>query len=106
MYCHLSIIASLGTILQGVLFAGAFSLGLKYYITGAVIAFIAQILSFYISAIVIDMLAPSFGSEKTWVNQHNLLPILVLLDMLVHFFLLFQYLEFSFPLQLGFMAFI
>ncbi len=60
----LSLIASVGTILQGVLFAGTFSFGLKYYITGAVIAFIAQILSFYISAIVIDMLAPSFGSEK------------------------------------------
>lgn len=38
--------------------------GLKYIIASAVIAFIAVLLSFYLTALIVDMLAPSFKSEK------------------------------------------
>ena len=58
----LAIVASVGSLLHGFLFAGTF--GLKYFILAGVIAFIASIIAFYVSAIIIDMLAPSFGSEK------------------------------------------
>lgn len=58
----LAIIASLGSLLKGFLFAGA--LGLKYFIILAVIAFISTVLAYYITVIVVDMLAPSFASEK------------------------------------------
>jgi hypothetical protein len=39
-------------------------LGFKYFITSAIIAFVAQVAAYYLSVIVVDMLAPSFGSEK------------------------------------------
>ena len=58
----LAIVAAVGPLLTGLLFAGA--LGLKYFIITAVIAFIASVVAFYISVYIIDMLAPSFGSEK------------------------------------------
>lgn len=58
----LSLVAAAGSLLQGLLFAGV--LGLKYFIITAVIAFIASIIAFYVSVIIVDMLAPSFGSEK------------------------------------------
>ena len=58
----LAIVAAVGSLLKGLLFAGTF--GLKYFIIAAVIAFIASIVAFYVSVIIIDMLAPSFGSEK------------------------------------------
>ena len=58
----LAVVAAVGSLLKGFLFAGVF--GLEYYIIGAVIAFVVQILAYYISVYVIDMLAPSFGSEK------------------------------------------
>lgn len=58
----LSIVAAVGSLLKGLLFAGVF--GLKYFIISAVIAFIASVVAFYVSVIIIDMLAPSFGSEK------------------------------------------
>ncbi len=58
----LAIVAAVGPLLSGLLFAGA--LGLKYFIITAVIAFIASVVAFYISVYIIDMLAPSFGSEK------------------------------------------
>ena len=48
--------------LKGFLFAGG--LGLKYFIILAVIAFISTVLAYYITVIVVDMLAPSFASEK------------------------------------------
>jgi hypothetical protein len=61
----LAIVASLGTILKFLLFSGmAGGFGMKYIIASAVIAFIASILAFYLTAIIVDMLAPSFGSEK------------------------------------------
>lgn len=58
----LAIIASLGSLLKGFLFSG--TLGLKYFIVLAVIAFISTMVAYYITVIVVDMLAPSFGSEK------------------------------------------
>ncbi|HQW84547.1 MAG TPA: Yip1 family protein [Ferruginibacter sp.] len=58
----LAVIASLGSLLKGFLFAGG--LGLKYFIILAVIAFISTVLAYYITVIVVDMLAPSFASEK------------------------------------------
>ncbi len=58
----LAIVAAIGPILTGLLFAGLF--GFKYFIVSAIIAFISQVVAFYISAIIVDMLAPSFGSEK------------------------------------------
>ena len=60
----LAIVAALGSLLKGVLFAGAFSFGLKYFILTAVIAFISMIIAYYATVIIMDMLAPSFGSEK------------------------------------------
>ena len=58
----LVIISSIGTVLQGVLFAGLF--GFKYFIILAVIKFVSAIIGFYLSIYVIDLLAPSFKSEK------------------------------------------
>lgn len=58
----LSVVAAVGSLLKGLLFSGVF--GLKYFIIAGVIAFISSIVAFYVSAIIVDMLAPSFGSEK------------------------------------------
>ena len=58
----LAVVAAIGPLLTGLLFAGV--LGLKYFIISAIIAFVAQIAAYYLSVIVVDMLAPSFGSEK------------------------------------------
>ena len=57
----LAILASLAKILNGLFFAGSFG---TYFIWIAVIGFISILIGFYISIYVIDMLAPSFGSEK------------------------------------------
>lgn len=58
----LAIFASLGTVIRYFLVVG--SIGITYMIAGAVIAFIAVLLSFYLTALIVDMLAPSFNSEK------------------------------------------
>lgn len=58
----LSIVAAIGPLLTGLLFAGLW--GFKYFLVTAIIAFISQMVAFYISVLIIDMLAPSFGSEK------------------------------------------
>jgi Yip1 domain len=58
----LALLSAAGPLLTGLLWAGV--LGLKYYIITAVIAFISVVAGFYISAYVIDLLAPNFGSEK------------------------------------------
>lgn len=58
----LAIVAAAGPLLSGLLFGGLN--GMAYYIALAVIAFIASVIAFYITVIIIDMLAPSFGSEK------------------------------------------
>ncbi len=58
----LSVVAAVGSLLKGLLFAG--TSGVSFFIVGAVIAFIASVLSYYITVIIVDMLAPSFDSEK------------------------------------------
>jgi len=58
----LAVVAAAGSLIRGLLFAG--TLGLKYFIVMAIISFIVTMLSFYINVYIIDMLAPSFGSEK------------------------------------------
>lgn len=58
----LAIVAAVGSLLKGLLFAGTF--GMKYFIITAAIAFIASVISYYITVIIVDMLAPSFASEK------------------------------------------
>ena len=58
----LAIVAAVGPILTGLLFGGIY--GMTYYIALGIIAFIASIVTFYVTVIIIDMLAPSFGSEK------------------------------------------
>ncbi len=58
----LAIVAAVGYLLKGLLFAGAF--GLKYFAISGVIAFVASVVSYYLSVIIIDMLAPSFASER------------------------------------------
>ncbi|HEY5464358.1 MAG TPA: Yip1 family protein [Hanamia sp.] len=57
----MAIISSIGKILSGFMWVGVFG---SYFIWAAVIGFVSIIISFYISIYVIDMLAPSFGSEK------------------------------------------
>jgi Yip1 domain len=58
----LAIVAAAGSLLKGLLFAGAY--GLKYFVVTAAITFIASVISFYITVIIVDLLAPSFTSEK------------------------------------------
>ena len=58
----LAVVAAIGSLLKGLLFAGGY--GLKYFIILAIIAFIVTTVTYYISVIIVDMLAPSFGSEK------------------------------------------
>ncbi len=60
----LAVVASVGTLLKLFLFSGAFSYGASFAIASAVIAFIATIAAFYLTVIIVDMLAPSFDSEK------------------------------------------
>lgn len=58
----LAVVAAIGALLQGFLFAG--TLGLKYFIVTALIAFISSVVTFYIASYIVDALAPSFASEK------------------------------------------
>jgi len=58
----MSVVSAVGPLLSGLLFAGV--LGLKYFIITAAIALIASVVGYYITVIIVDMLAPSFGSEK------------------------------------------
>ena len=60
----LAIVASIGTVLKYFMFAGGLTYGLNFIIGTALVGFISAILSFYLTAIIVDMLAPSFGSEK------------------------------------------
>lgn len=57
----LAIIASLGKLLTGIMPSAFYS---NYIMWVAIVGFISIIIGFYISTYVIDMLAPSFGSEK------------------------------------------
>lgn len=58
----LAIVAAVGPLLSGLIFGGL--LGMKFFIITAIIAFVAEVIGYYIAVIIIDMLAPSFGSEK------------------------------------------
>ncbi len=58
----LAVVSAIGPVLTGLLFSGVF--GFKYFLITAVIGFIAQIVAYYVSVILVDLLAPSFGSEK------------------------------------------
>jgi hypothetical protein len=60
----LAVIASVGGILKYFLFSGTVALGVKFMIGTAIIGFVASIISFYLTALIVDMLAPSFNSEK------------------------------------------
>ena len=58
----LAVMATAGTFLQGLLFPGLSSF--TFYIATAVVVFLTQAISFYISTYIVDALATSFGSEK------------------------------------------
>jgi hypothetical protein len=58
----LAVVSAIGPVLSGLLFAGIF--GFKYFIVTAIVGFISQIVAYYITVILVDLLAPSFGSEK------------------------------------------
>lgn len=60
----LAIVASAGTLLKLFLFSGPLGFGTGFAIASAVIAFVATIVAFYATVYVVDMLAPSFNSEK------------------------------------------
>ena len=58
----LAIVGACGSLLRAFLFAGTW--GMKYFIITAIIGLIASLVAYFITVIVVDMLAPSFGSEK------------------------------------------
>lgn len=58
----MSLVAAVGPVLSGLMFAGV--LGIKFFIMTAVVAFITNVVGYYLAVIIIDLLAPSFGSEK------------------------------------------
>ncbi len=61
----LAIVSSLGAVIRYFLYAGGYaSWGLKYMIIGVVITLVSTLLAFYLTAIIVDKLAPNFGSEK------------------------------------------
>ena len=60
----LAIVASLGSVLQYYLFSGGIFYGLTFIIAMAIVAFVATIAAFYLTTFIVDMLAPSFESEK------------------------------------------
>jgi len=59
----LSIVSCVGTILSGLLFTGRF-MSLGYTIGIAVVGIIVSLILFYVTVLIFDALAPSFGSEK------------------------------------------
>ena len=58
----LAIVSAVGPILNGLIFGGI--IGMKFFIITAVIGLIVSAVGFYVTTIIVDMLAPSFGSEK------------------------------------------
>jgi len=58
----LALISAVGPLLTGFLFPGV--VALTYFLVSAVIAFVSTVLGYYISIYIIDLLAPSFGSER------------------------------------------
>ncbi len=61
----LSIVAAAGTFLRFFLFAGGLGFyGLQFIITSTLVTLVASALGFFLTTLIVDMLAPSFGSEK------------------------------------------
>lgn len=58
----LAAFGALGSILSGLFFPGIWTL--PYFLMTALVTLLASTLSYYVSAYVIDMLAPTFKSEK------------------------------------------
>jgi len=58
----LAVVAALGSLLKGLFFAG--TAGIMFFIITAVITLVSTAVSFFVSVIIVDMLAPSFDSEK------------------------------------------
>lgn len=58
----LAIVSAAGPLLTGFLFPGV--IALTFFLMTAVITFISTVLGYYISVYIVDLLAPSFGSEK------------------------------------------
>ena len=58
----LALVSAVGPLLTGFLFPGP--IALTFFLVSAVIAFVSTVLGYYISIYIIDLLAPSFGSEK------------------------------------------
>jgi hypothetical protein len=58
----LAIIAAIGPLLTGLFYAGVY--GFTFFLITAIIAFVSIVIGYYISIYIVDMLAPSFGSER------------------------------------------
>lgn len=58
----LSLLAAAGVFFHGLIFPGV--LGLKFFIVSAIITFVANAVSFFLSSYIINALAGSFNSEK------------------------------------------
>jgi hypothetical protein len=59
----LTIIYSLGSFLTGMFWSSLFG-GFQYAIISAIVTILSAIVTFFIASYAVDMLAPSFGSEK------------------------------------------
>jgi hypothetical protein len=60
----LALIPAVATILGGLLFVHSVFFSVTYYIGTAIAAFVAAVIGVFVTAYVIDFLAPNFGSEK------------------------------------------
>ncbi|HEX9006486.1 MAG TPA: Yip1 family protein, partial [Bacteroidota bacterium] len=60
----LALIPAVATILGGLLFRSGIFFSMSYYIATALVAFVANVIGVFVTAFVIDFLAPNFGSEK------------------------------------------
>jgi hypothetical protein len=58
----MAIISSLGALFAGLVWAGSW--GIQFYLVTVCISIVSIIISYYIAVYVVDMLAPSFNSEK------------------------------------------
>lgn len=58
----LALVSAAGPLLWALVFAGIF--GTSFGFITVIIGFVAQVVSYYVTVILVDMLAPSFGSEK------------------------------------------
>ncbi len=60
----LALIPAVATILGGLLFRSGIFFSVSYYIATALVTFVAAVLGVFVTAFVIDFLAPNFGSQK------------------------------------------